>query len=828
LFFRGKSVTSKKRQIHFLSANMNRTLLFVVLLALIGGAFAGSKSSRITRGHGSNSGDSTGYCQTLIQSRATALNALSTAGTLDAGDYAAAKASIAFYDGLLSASACCANSAVSSYFAAHATPFGSTKVVPSGPVCGYDFNTYSSVAAACPVGVYHAGACNFFLDSHGNVEYVQGSTNLACYSISNVNLRIECVFGLAEALYANTTFFYQPPDYFLASQVQACTTPATFLYRQVDGSCNNLGVQPNGQPLPLINPITFQPYEPPVLPTYSGMVNNKFIHESTAAFTLDPIAYLSSGPNPREISIRLFTRTTQITPPVPVNALTMAWVNWFVHDFMNHDNADWQAPYMFPLPANDPYVQAQTFIDEAAEALTGYAFENNQEYYMVLQSTFPSGDSASTGFPTRRNAATAWFDGSQVYGSDIATQNSLRTFSGGLLQLNPGGPGTGCATSCLPNGPPQQNVVQPFLAGDYRVNFHPGLTAMHTLWVREHNNIATLLAQVYPNTYNDEELFQIARIIVNAEMIKIHTREWSNQMSIDPSDNFVTNTLSEFFITGTPTAFQANYPLITHATPEEFVAAYKWHSYVPTTITLHNSKTGAVIGNVDYVGQFQNTTIIRTYGVEDVLVSLGMNSPGAVRLNNLPPKLQTFTHAYVTPRFINPFAEPTCVIAPIIDMAAMDIIRDRERGIPKYNDFRNLVSLGQLPPAQYFDDISDTPATAAAMADVYQWTISDVDAIVGMHGEKMNSNQAIPVTMLAAFIPFVTSRLLNDRFYNVNYDAEHYTAWGIQRLRTVDFAQVLCDNGITCSIANPSLSFYLPSWTTAGLNGTPTRTKTVA
>jgi hypothetical protein len=799
---------------------MARSLLAILLLAFVVGALAGGKNS----GNSPSSGTVT-TCKNLLQARSQALNALTTASSLDNFAYAAAKAAINLDNNLLSASytgGCCAITDVANYFAAHyATPFGSNTIVPNGPVCGYDFQTYSSPAAACAVGVYHAGACNFFLDANGNVEYVQGSTNLACYSIANPLARAQCVGNLATALYANVTFFYQPPDYVLAAQVQKCdpTNPAIVAYRQADGSCNNLGIDNTGKPLPLINPLTFQPYNPPVLPTYSGMAGNKFIHESSVLPT-DPNEYLASGPNPREISIRLFTQTKKITPPVAVNALTFAWVNWFVHDFMNHDNSGWQDPYAIPLPVNDPYLgNPDNLVDVVDEALTGYGFQNGAEVYMLLQSTFPSGDSPTTGFPIRRNAATAWFDGSQVYGSNAQTLNSLRSFVNGQLLV-----GTNCAKPpCLPDAPPQLWVKNPFLTGDYRANFHPGLTALHTLWVREHNNIASLLAKNYP-TLNDEQLFQTARLIVNAEMIKVHTLEWSNQMSIDFADNAVTNNLAAFFLSGGETPFEPNYPLITHATPEEFVAAYKWHSFVPPTINLVNAKNGSVIvPNVDYVAQFQDTTLIRTYGIENVLVSLGLGSPGAVRLNNLAPKLQTFTHPFVTPRFSNPFVQPTCVIAPIIDMAAMDIIRDRERGIPKYNDFRKLVALGQLPPAVYFDDIADTPATAAAMADVYKWDIDDVDAVVGMHGEKMNSNQAIPVTMLAAFIPFVVSRMVNDRFYNVNYNAQFYTQWGINRLKTVGFAQILCDNDVTCNV-NPNAAFSLSGWT--GIAGPPILTKT--
>lgn len=63
------------------------------------------------------------------------------------------------------------------------------------------------------------------------------------------------------------------------------------------------------------------------------------------------------------------------------------------------------------------------------------------------------------------------------------------------------------------------------LAGDSRVNEQPGLTAIHTLWMREHNRVARELQNLNPRWSNDE-VFEEARRIVVGEMQHITYNEW--------------------------------------------------------------------------------------------------------------------------------------------------------------------------------------------------------------------------------------------------------------------------------------------------------------
>lgn len=61
--------------------------------------------------------------------------------------------------------------------------------------------------------------------------------------------------------------------------------------------------------------------------------------------------------------------------------------------------------------------------------------------------------------------------------------------------------------------------------GDSRANQNPELTLIHTIFVREHNRLATKLAELNPH-WCDEKLFQEARKINIAQHQYITFYEW--------------------------------------------------------------------------------------------------------------------------------------------------------------------------------------------------------------------------------------------------------------------------------------------------------------
>ncbi len=110
------------------------------------------------------------------------------------------------------------------------------------------------------------------------------------------------------------------------------------------------------------------------------------------------------------------------------------------------------------------------------------------------------------------NEITAWIDGSQVYGSDQDTADSVREFVGGRLLITPEG-----LLATDDDGD--------ILAGDVRAAENIGLTAMHALFVREHNRLADHIGGANPSL-TDDVIYRRARAVVVAQMQAITYNEF--------------------------------------------------------------------------------------------------------------------------------------------------------------------------------------------------------------------------------------------------------------------------------------------------------------
>ena len=458
-------------------------------------------------------------------------------------------------------------------------------------------------------------------------------------------------------------------------------------------------------------------------------------------------------PNPRRISRDLLARRTFV--PVPqLNVFVPAWLQFMVHDWLSHGGGDTaQPPHRLPLPPGDDWPPPD----------------------MTILHTLPDDrhSPADQGQPeTYRNTETHWWDGSQIYGSDLEIQRAVRT-DPATGQVRPDGKLHLDERGHLPVDP-TSDVPNQELAG-VNGNWWIGLSVMHTLFAREHNAIVDRLRIDYP-TADGEWLFQKARLINAALIAKIHTVEWTPAMLNSPEGRFAMRgnfwgVLGEEYaraygrlgsgevlsgIPGSPT----DHHTAPYAMTEEFTAVYRMHSLLPDEFSFRRHRDGTEIAKRDF-REVTGGGVRELYAkvpYEDVLYSLATSRPGALVLHNYPQGLRRLHKKDDI----------------FVDIASTDVLRDRERGVPRYCAFRR--RLGMRVPKS-FAELTSNPDWRRELAAVYK-SVDDVDLLVGMHCEEAPPGFGFSDTAFRIFILMASRRLKSDRFFTADFTPETYTPTG--------------------------------------------------
>ena len=153
--------------------------------------------------------------------------------------------------------------------------------------------------------------------------------------------------------------------------------------------------------------------------------------------------------------------------------------------------------------------------------------------------------------------------------------------------------------------------------------------------------------------------------------------------------------------------------------------------------------------------------ILRDNELVDLIYTFGTMNPGLVTLHNFPKYLQTFK------RPDN---------GALMDLAATDIVRCRELGVPRYTEFRRLL---HLPVPKTFEEITSNKTWAAELREVYG-DIDLVDLIPGMYAEDLPKGFAFSDTAFRIFILMASRRLNSDRFFTADFTDKVYTKAGMK------------------------------------------------
>ncbi len=458
-------------------------------------------------------------------------------------------------------------------------------------------------------------------------------------------------------------------------------------------------------------------------------------------------------PNPRTVSLELLTRN-EFIPATTLNLLAGAWIQFEVHDWFSHGKNETENPWTIALADDDPW----------------------PTHPMEIQKTRRDPSADPNGPPTFVTADTHWWDGSQIYGSDPAFAKAIRSGENGKLLLD--------EHHLIPKEI-EAHVDLTGVAG----NFWVGLAILHALFMLEHNAICDRLHAEYP-ALSDDDLYDKARLVTAALMAKIHTIDWTPAIIAHPTTvagmranwygllgerfdkRFGRQTRNELFhgIPGSPKElFDVPYSLT-----EEFVAVYRMHPLLPDDFTFRALADDHVIEQREFpeIGVLHVREVFERVPFEDLLYSFGVAHPGAIALHNYPRFLQKLDRAD----------------GEILDLASVDIVRTRERGVPRYNEFRRLF---HLEPVKTFQELTGETELAQEISRVYEGDIERVDLMIGLYAEPKPKGFGFADTTFRVFVLMASRRLESDRFFTDDYRPEVYTQAGYDWVESNTMRSVL-------------------------------------
>jgi hypothetical protein len=123
-----------------------------------------------------------------------------------------------------------------------------------------------------------------------------------------------------------------------------------------------------------------------------------------------------------------------------------------------------------------------------------------------------------------------------------------------------------------------------------------------------------------------------------------------------------------------------------------------------------------------------------------------------------------------------------------LDLAAVDILRDRERGVPRYNQFRRLL---RKEPVKSFDELTENPIWRKQIKDVYNGDLEKVDLMTGLYAEPLPPGFGFSETAFRVFVLMASRRLKSDRFFTDDWRPEIYTEFGLEYIKDNSMLTVL-------------------------------------
>ena len=458
-------------------------------------------------------------------------------------------------------------------------------------------------------------------------------------------------------------------------------------------------------------------------------------------------------PNPRTISNVLFAQEGLINDPRGLSDYA-----WVFGQFIDHDvvliGDEAEESMGIPVPAFDEHFDPMG-MGTVMIPMHRSAFD-------------PNSGTDPTNPRSNKNEISAWIDASNVYGADIFRAQWLRTFVDGKLKTSaenmlPYNTVDGTFEGEIDVDAPEMAMENPFVtkwfvAGDIRANENTLLASMHTLFVREHNRICEELKATNPDL-QDEALYQMARRRVGALIQSITYNEWLPNLGIELSPYSKYDAEVDANITN---VFSA--------------AAFRYGHTTINSQIIRMANDGEIIAD-------GNTTLRDAFFNPQSLVDGGGLEP---LLKGMATQIQQDFDCKLVDDLRNfLFGQPG---AGGLDLAAINIQRGRERGLPDYNTIRADFGMEKISA---FSELTSDEAINQIFAELYQ-DVNDIDPWVGMLAEDHMPNSLFGETAMTIVERQFQQLRDGDRFYFENDPA--FSAEEITQIKAITLADIIRRN----------------------------------
>lgn len=427
-----------------------------------------------------------------------------------------------------------------------------------------------------------------------------------------------------------------------------------------------------------------------------GAAGRPYRRVATADYA-DGTSAMADGPSPRYVSNRIFNDTGQNL----FSARGVSQWAWAWGQFLDHT-----------LGLAEGGTEAANLDFDAADPLE--EFTND---FGAIEFTR---DAAATGRRRQRqqvNTVSSYLDAWNVYGGSTARLEWLREgpVDGNLANNGPhllldedgnlprrderGDASTAPAMDLM--GRLTGTTDEAAVAGDVRANENIGLTAIHTLFAREHNRIVDLL----PTSLPAQRRFDIARKVVTAEQQYITYREFLPTLGITLpayrgyNPNVDATISNEFATVGyrAHSMIHGEFEVGVEATALDDAARDALVAQGVTVVPAGDELELAIPLNV----AFGNPDLLEQIGVDAMLGSLGEEAQYA-NDEQFDNQLRSVMFQVPGPGVTDPAtqcndqSDLTQCFSGVVDLGAIDIARARDHGIPSYNDLRAAFGLPRV------------------------------------------------------------------------------------------------------------------------------------